>query len=356
MLMLPPRVSSTLSLRNLRTKRGTRPDSDAMSPIAADPDGAPLGRPLRKNRKTSLPDLALALHDACPQPLSQRSRGFSSPDLQRKRAQRLAPSIETAPDAPAPQDWQARVGWAGRFAEAPAAAPIDPAKPHHLGSGKSGKVIRMREVATGRDVAIKKFKSNTRDCSDAARAAWREFEITRRLRCRHAIVPEEMATDDVRQKAFLVFPYVDGVTLAETPILPEARARQALIDIVTAVSDLVAQGVAHNDIHGNNIMLCKDGACLIDFGFACENDSDLLWHQDMAMLEGTLSRFWPIPKSAEARAFFLWFRARLKTGRPIRIAQDVLQHPYLAPTWRADAGQTGAPGLRSCMEGQTYII
>ncbi len=340
-------------------KRTAQPDSGAMSPVAEAYNGAPWGKPFLKYRKTSLPDLQLALQTACTSQLTQGCKRRSIPDFNSVHTKRRPPMKATAapPLLLAPQDWQARVGWAGRFVKVPAAASENPAKPHHLGSGRSGKVVRMREVATGRDVAIKKFKSGTPGCANAARAAWREFEVTRGLMCRHANLPEEMAMD-ANAKAFLVFPFVSGITLARAPMLQEERARQVLIAMVTAVADLVAQGVAHNDIHGNNIMLCNDKTYLIDFGFACENDADVLWRQDMAMLEGTLSRFWPYHKSQEAGEFFRWLRVRVKAAHPIRIAEDALRHPYLSTRTPqlVDAGQAGGPGLRAATPTQTYTL
>ena len=188
----------------------------------------------------------------------------------------------------------------------------------------------MREVETGRDVAIKMFDSHPDDLASAARAARNEFEVAHALHLHHGVLPEEIAIDGAHNKAYLVFALMEGTTLANHPAISEPIARQVLFDIARALAELAAQGVSHNDIHGNNIMVCDGRGYLIDFGIASKTDCDLLWVGDMQSLRSTMVQLWPSPQSVETRDFFAWFKRRLTAGNAALIARDVAQHPFIS--------------------------
>lgn len=84
--------------------------------------------------------------------------------------------------------------------------------------------------------------------------------------------------EDPELGLYLVFEYVEGVTLKERlgrgPLGPEAAAKVAR-EIGDALNTAHAAGVLHRDIKPENLILSRTGAKIADFGIARVPDSTL---------------------------------------------------------------------------------
>ena len=61
---------------------------------------------------------------------------------------------------------------------------------------------------------------------------------------------------------------IDGVPVESRKRIGKAQAKSAMRDLVQQVQALHNANIAHTDLHGGNILIGKDGARIIDFGFA----------------------------------------------------------------------------------------
>lgn len=61
---------------------------------------------------------------------------------------------------------------------------------------------------------------------------------------------------------------IDGVPAESKKRIGKAQAKSAMRDLVQQVQSLHNANMAHTDIHGGNILIGKDGARIVDFGFA----------------------------------------------------------------------------------------
>ncbi|HUP83403.1 MAG TPA: protein kinase [Candidatus Limnocylindria bacterium] len=140
-----------------------------------------------------------------------------------------------------------------------------------LGHGATATVWRARDTKTGRDVALKRFHPHLL-ADPVTRARIRE-EAAAATRVSHPNIVAAVDTIEDSDGLALVFPYVEGTTLAqrlahEPPLTPRQAARIAL-DISDALAAAHDRGVIHRDVKPANILLGADGrARLLDFGIS----------------------------------------------------------------------------------------
>src|SRR5688500_12227160 len=140
-----------------------------------------------------------------------------------------------------------------------------------LGHGASATVWRARDTKTGRDVALKRFHPHL--VSDPVARKRIEDEAAAASRVSHPSIVSAAELIDDRDGLALVFPYVEGETLAarlaEGPPIAPREAASISLDIADALAAAHAQGVVHRDVKPANILLGADGrARLLDFGIS----------------------------------------------------------------------------------------
>ncbi|MBL8606605.1 MAG: serine/threonine protein kinase, partial [Myxococcales bacterium] len=141
-----------------------------------------------------------------------------------------------------------------------------------IGQGGMGTVLRARDPALGREVALKIVRADRMTPDEAAEYRARFFREARAAaNLRH---PNIVAIYDVGEEAgtpFLVMELLRGRTLrasiaGDTPI--EQRLRW-LVDVAEALAAAHAAGLVHRDVKPDNVLVGEDGvARVLDFGLA----------------------------------------------------------------------------------------
>ncbi|MBL0217567.1 MAG: protein kinase [Myxococcales bacterium] len=148
-----------------------------------------------------------------------------------------------------------------------------------LGQGGMGQVIAAHDSVLGRDVAIKRMRSDTPSALQISRFL-REAHIQGLLD--HPTIPpvHELAHDE-RGLPYFVMKRLSGMTLgkiidrlaagdpAVVAQFPRSRLLRAFVDVCLAVELAHTRGIIHRDIKPANIMLGEFGEVfLIDWGVA----------------------------------------------------------------------------------------
>ena len=140
-----------------------------------------------------------------------------------------------------------------------------------LGVGATATVWRARDRRSGRNVCIKRLHPRLAG-DDAARERLRkESELASRVA--HPAVPEVVDSRPMDNTPALVFPYVEGESLAvrlkREGALPPAEAARIAAHVAEALAAVHAAGVVHRDVKPSNILLGANGEVrLLDFGIA----------------------------------------------------------------------------------------
>ncbi|MFB9312153.1 serine/threonine-protein kinase [Nocardioides plantarum] len=142
-----------------------------------------------------------------------------------------------------------------------------------IGRGGDSVVYRAREVALGREVAIKVLSlDTTSDPTRAARFA-REIEITVQLGRQHPNIVTVLATGTTASgRPAVVMDFFEGGTLhdrlrAYGPLPPEEVGRIGEV-LADALSFAHERGVLHRDVKPQNVLVLPTSWVLADFGIA----------------------------------------------------------------------------------------
>jgi serine/threonine protein kinase len=173
-----------------------------------------------------------------------------------------------------------------------------------LGHGASATVWRARDTQTGREVALKRFHPHL--VSDPVARTRIEDEAATASRVSHPNVVRAIELIDDRDGLTLVFPYVEGETLATRlangPRIAPREAASVALDIADALALAHQQGVVHRDVKPGNVLLGADGrARLLDFGISHAVDAGQTAHDltGAGMAIGTLPYMAPEQLAAE---------------------------------------------------------
>ncbi len=138
-----------------------------------------------------------------------------------------------------------------------------------LGRGGMATVYLARDVALGREVAIKVLPPTTREYLGGERFT-RETQIAAQLSHPH-IVPLFEA-GEAEGILFYVMGYVEGESLqnrlAREGALPLEESLRLITEVADALSYAHERGVIHRDIKPANVLLSRGHALVADFGIA----------------------------------------------------------------------------------------
>ncbi|KXS22468.1 Pkinase-domain-containing protein [Gonapodya prolifera JEL478] len=149
-----------------------------------------------------------------------------------------------------------------------------------ISSGTYGKVYRASHIATGKDVAIKKFKPEKDfdpHASAFSQSACREIALCRELRHENVVSLDEVMIDPADRSIYMVFDYAEHDLLqilhhhghTERKPVPEPIAKSLLYQLINGVAYLHANWVLHRDLKPANILLSPTGTVKIgDLGLA----------------------------------------------------------------------------------------
>jgi eukaryotic-like serine/threonine-protein kinase len=149
----------------------------------------------------------------------------------------------------------------------------------YVGGGAMGDVFRVRELKTGRQLAVKMLHGRLRTDAKIQRRFAREAEMAAKLR--H---PNVVGVIDVRHTgdaAYMVMDYAPGRTLghviATSAPLPQDRVMAIIRQLLDGLDHAHDAGLIHRDLKPDNVIveLCGDREVvrIVDFGIAiaCEH-------------------------------------------------------------------------------------
>jgi len=210
------------------------------------------------------------------------------------------------PGDPPPPETLVGVGPADTIADAsgaPAAPRKRPASAHGagtrykvgdmIGRGGNGEVVSARDEQIGRQVAIKRMRSET-PTQDQVTRFLREARIQGRLE-HPAVVPVHELWYDGESRPFFVMKQLAGTTLAQViarlaagdteaiATFSRQRLLRAFADVCLAIEFAHTRGVVHRDLKPANIVLGDFGEVyVLDWGIA-----RVVHGQDFADVDGT---------------------------------------------------------------------
>lgn len=137
-----------------------------------------------------------------------------------------------------------------------------------LGRGGMGVVFQARDMALGRQVAIKLLNSDVSGQGDAGFR--REIKFTARLQHPH-ILPL-LETGEIEGHAYYIMPYIKGGSLRDRMkidgVMPLKQVLRVVKEIGAALATAHDSKIVHCDIKPENILLSNGYAILADFGIA----------------------------------------------------------------------------------------
>ncbi|THG32396.1 serine/threonine-protein kinase [Naasia lichenicola] len=143
-----------------------------------------------------------------------------------------------------------------------------------LGRGGMAEVFRAHDPQTGRDVAVKLFRSDVAEARDLRRIR-SEIRMLAGLNHPSLVHLYDASTGDERTPAYLVLELVDGPTLAD--LMEDGIPADELAVLLSQTSDALAyihaRGIVHRDVKPENILVSRDPygrplAKLADLGIA----------------------------------------------------------------------------------------
>jgi hypothetical protein len=138
-----------------------------------------------------------------------------------------------------------------------------------IGKGGIGEVIAAHDLRMGRDVAVKRLRTQ-KPSPDEGQRFLREARIQARLD-HPAIPPVHELGQDSAGRPYFTMKRLAGVTLSELLTVSDHRQRmlRAFVEVCQAIDFAHSRGVVHRDLKPGNIMLGDYGdVYVLDWGLA----------------------------------------------------------------------------------------
>ncbi|MFI6932727.1 protein kinase [Streptomyces sp. NPDC050287] len=148
-----------------------------------------------------------------------------------------------------------------------------------LGSGGMGRVYLACPADGGPDlVAVKVIRPEYADDANFRRRFEREASVHARVRTPHT--PTLRGTGFQNELLWMATEYLPGIDLAdavrEHGALETTAVWRLVAELGQALADLAAAGIVHRDLKPSNVLLCVQGAYVIDFGLSKAVDASAL--------------------------------------------------------------------------------
>lgn len=144
-----------------------------------------------------------------------------------------------------------------------------------IASGGMGRVVRAKQTALGRNIAIKLIHPHLLHDGDIIRRFEREARATARLRSPHVVQILDIDWLPTSGEPFIVMEYLEGADLGRVVErdgpLPPADAVHWILQACHAIAEAHAANIIHRDIKPQNLFLTNAPARMVkvlDFGLA----------------------------------------------------------------------------------------
>jgi serine/threonine protein kinase len=146
----------------------------------------------------------------------------------------------------------------------------------HVGEGAFAHVFRARELASGRDCALKVLKEEYSDTRDVVERFQREVFAVASISSPHVVSMLDFGIADAEHEFFMVMEFVQGPTLRELLGTHQPWAPEDVLVVVGQVAHALMAAhkreIIHRDLKPENVMLVERAgsfvAKVLDFGFA----------------------------------------------------------------------------------------
>jgi hypothetical protein len=136
-----------------------------------------------------------------------------------------------------------------------------------LGRGGSATVYHVREISSGRDLALKRLRHDLNAARVPALTKHLEREFYALAQLRHPRVIEVHDYGVSEGLAYYTMELLDGGDLRMSAPLPWRRACELIYDVASSLALLHSRRFVHRDVTPSNVRCTRDGrAKLIDFG------------------------------------------------------------------------------------------
>jgi serine/threonine protein kinase len=146
----------------------------------------------------------------------------------------------------------------------------------HVGEGAFAHVFRARELASGRDCALKVLKEEYSETRDVIERFQREVFAIASISSPHVVSMLDFGIADAEREFFMVMEFVQGPTLRELLGSHEPWAPADVLVVVGQIAHALMAAhkreIIHRDLKPENVMLVERNkqfvAKVLDFGFA----------------------------------------------------------------------------------------
>ncbi|EAY19835.1 CMGC family protein kinase [Trichomonas vaginalis G3] len=141
-----------------------------------------------------------------------------------------------------------------------------------IGDGGFGVVTKMRNIATGQIVAMKRMKQKTQSFAECLEL--KEVKSLRKIKHENVVKLVEVFREKSDGTLYLAFEHCDGnlyklISTRKSPI-PEPVIRNILFQLLSGVDAIHKAGFFHRDLKPENVLFVGDTLKIIDFGLARE--------------------------------------------------------------------------------------